>query len=296
MKRKISIVFGLASLMGIGALAAEVTPPRGSTPAAKAVAAVPKPASKPMTLAKEAPVEKLAPPPNLPVTEIVDRNIASRGGLDAWHAVTSMTISGEMDAGGKQDAKLPFVLSLKRPHLNRLEIKFQEQAAVQVWDGQQGWKVRPYLNRNEVEPYTAAEVRSAAASAELDGPLIDFAKKGTKVEVVGAETVEGKNAYKLRLTRKGGEQIHVWIDAGNFLEVKIDGEPRRMDGRMHPVTIFYRDYKPVNGLKIPHTMETVVGGIKGSHKMTIVAVKVNPPMEDSLFAKPQLVLARASAP
>jgi len=43
----------------------------------------------------------------------------------------------------------------------------------------------------------------------------------------------------------------------------------------------------VGRLQFPRTMETVVESVKGSHKMTIQAIKVNPPLDDSLFAKPQ---------
>jgi len=282
MKRSISILCGLAAV----AMAADVARAAKAAPPAKEV-----PANKAAPTAKAPRAKKIPPPPALPIGQIVDRNIAARGGMAAWRAVNSLAMSGEMDAGGKQDAKLPFVLSMKRPQKSRLEIKFQEQTAVQVWDGNQGWKVRPYLNRNEVENYTAAETKSAAAAAELDGPLVDFAQKGTKVELAGTEVVEGKNTYKLKLTLKGGEQIHLWIDAKSFLEAKIDGEPRRMDGRMRKVAVFYRDFKPVGGLQLPQTMETLVESVKSSHKMTIQTIKVDPPLDDSLFAKPQLTQA-----
>jgi outer membrane lipoprotein-sorting protein len=283
MKRTISILCVLASMATEVAMATDVAPAAKAAPPAKAV-----PAAKAAPLAKTPPATRLAPPPELPVAQIVDRNVAARGGLAAWRAVTSLTMAGELDAGGKQDTKLPFVMSMKRPQKSRLEIKVQDQTAVQVWDGKQGWKVRPYLNRNEVENYTTAEARSAAAAAELDGPLVDFARKGTKVELAGTEVVEGKNTYKLKLTLKGGEQLNLWIDATSFLEVKIDGEPRRIDGRMRRVAVFYRDFRPVGGLQLPHTMETVVEKVEGSHKMTIKTIKVNPPLDDSLFAKPQL--------
>src|SRR5262252_8403967 len=101
----------------------------------------------------------VAPASNLTAAQIVEKNVAARGGLAAWRAINTMTMSGQMDAGGKQDAKLPFVMNLKRPHKSRLEIRFQDQAAVQVYDGAQGWKVRPFLGRNEVEPYTSAEAK-----------------------------------------------------------------------------------------------------------------------------------------
>ncbi len=289
MKRIISILCGLASMTAAVAMAADVTP------AAKAATAKAVAPAKTAPAAKAPPAKKLAPPAALPVAKIVDRNISARGGLSAWRAVNSLTMSGDMDAGGKQDVRLPFVMSMKRPLKSRLEIKVQDETAVQVWDGREGWKVRPYLNRNEVEPYTAAEAKSAAAAAELDGPLVDFARKGTKVELAGTEVVEGRNTYRLKLTLKSGEQRNLWIDAATFLEVKIDGEPRRMDGRMRKVAVFYRDFKPVGGLQFPHTMETVVESVKGSHKMTIQAIKVKPPLDDSLFAKPQLGSAKLTA-
>jgi hypothetical protein len=279
MKRTISILCVLASMAPELTLAADAVPAAKAPPTAKAP-----------------PEQKIAPPPALPVAQIVDKNVAARGGLAAWRAVASLSMSGELDAGGKQDTKLPFVMSMKRPKKSRLEIQVKDQTAVQVWDGTQGWKVRPFLNRNEVESYTRAEARSAAAAAELDGPLVDFAKKGTQVELAGTEVVEGKNTYKLKLTLKGGEQLNLWIDAKSFLEVKIDGEPRRIDGRMRKVAVFYRDFRTVAGLQLPHTMETVVEKVEGSHKMTIKAIKVNPPLGDALFAKPQLGLAKLTTP
>jgi outer membrane lipoprotein-sorting protein len=231
---------------------------------------------------------------DLTAAQIVDKNVAARGGLEAWRAVSSITMSGELDAGGKQDAKLPFVLSMKRPHKSRLEIKFQDKAAVQVYDGAQGWKYRPFLNREDIEAFTTAEAKSAAAAAELDGPLVDYAKKGTQVELAGMETIEGKSAYKLKLTPKTGEPLNLWVDATTFLEIKIDGEPRKLDSKVHKVAVFYRDYKPVSGLMIPHTLETVVAGVKPSRKMTIQLVRVNPSLQDATFGKPQIAVAKAT--
>jgi len=230
----------------------------------------------------------------LTAAQIVEQNVAARGGLRAWRAIDSLTMSGEMDAGGRQNSKLPFVWTLKRPHKSRLEIRFQDQTAVQVYDGKQGWKVRPFLNRNEVEPYTAAELKSAAAWQELDGPLVDYAAKGTKVELAGKESIQGRDNYKLELTLASGERRAVWVDAKTFLESKIGGEPRKLDGKTHPVAIFFRDYKTVNGLTMPHTLETVVEGVKQTHKIAIQSVSMNRPLEEALFVKPQWAMARAS--
>lgn len=235
-----------------------------------------------------------APAGNLTVAQIIDRNVAARGGLKAWRAVNTLALSGRLEAGGKKNTELPFTMKMKRPHMSRLEIRFQDQTAVQVYDGMQGWKVRPFLGRDEVEPFTPDEAKAAAGWQELDGPLIDYVNKGTKVELQGKETVEKHSAYKLKLTMKNGEERHLWVDAANFLELKIDGEPRRLDGKLRNVAIYYRDYKAENGLMLPHVLETVVEGGKQPHKMLIEHVTVNQPMETSLFAKPSLALAKTS--
>jgi hypothetical protein len=245
--------------------------------------------------------------PKLTAAEIVDRNIAARGGLSAWQSVKTLSWSGEMDAGGNnaprftapgmpapppasplpaQQVQLPFALELQRGRKSRLEIIFNGQTAVQVYDGTQGWKLRPFLNRNEVEPYTAEELKIAANQADLDGMLIGHAAQGTRIELAGTEMVDGSDAYKLKLTLKSGEVRHEWIDATSFLEVKIEGTPRRLDKKMHAVSVYLRNYKAVNGLQIPHLIETVVEGVQRTEKIRIEKVAVNPPLAASRFSKP----------
>ncbi len=265
----------------------------------------------------------------LSAAEIVEKNVAARGGLQAWRAVQTMSLEGKLGAGGNQRAALPvpgaerrssrpvqpavvtrpveevdlpFVMELKRPRKMRFELQFNGQTALQVFDGAQGWKLRPFLNRRVVEPYTAEEMKMASMQAELDGPLVDYAAKGTKIELDGMEKVEDRDTYKLKLTMKSGESIHVWIDARTFLEAKIEGQPRRLDGVYHPVEVYFRDYRAVSGLQIPFALETKVLpvghtalGLKDPpvpvEKIVVEKVVVNPKLEDSRFSKPVVEVA-----
>jgi outer membrane lipoprotein-sorting protein len=157
---------------------------------------------------------------------------------------------------------------------------------VQVYDGTNGWKLRPFLNRNDVEPFTPEEAHSVAAQGEFEGPLVDYAAKGTKVDFEKVEPVEGRDAYKLKLTMKNGNVQHIWIDTQTFLDVKVDGAPRRMDGKMHDVWVSQRDFRSVQGLMVPFVVETAVDGYPNTHKMTIEKVALNPNLADAVFSKP----------
>jgi hypothetical protein len=128
--------------------------------------------------------------------QIVERHVAARGGLQAWRAVQTMSLTGKMEAGsgdsvarsrkfvqenlkrsgktelpGSMDSQeqaqkqvqLPFVMEMKRGHKSRLEIEFAGKTAVQVYDGANGWKLRPFLNRNDVQPFTTDEARAEAS-------------------------------------------------------------------------------------------------------------------------------------
>ena len=261
--------------------------------------------------------------------EIVDKNVAARGGLQAWRAVKTLSLSGKLGAGGNQRAalpvpmpggrksnrqampptpraaeevQLPFVMELARPGKMRFELEFNGQTAIQVYDGANGWKLRPFLNRRVVEPYTTDELKTASMQADLDGPLVDYAAKGTQIELVGTDKVEDRDTYKLKLTTKSRGAFHVWIDARTFLEAKIEGQPRRLDGVDHPVEVYFRDYRAVNGLQIPFVLETRVlqvgktaMGLKDPpvppEKVVIDKVLVNPKLDEARFSKPPVEIS-----
>ena len=262
---------------------------------------------------------------SLSAVQILVKHIAARGGLQAWRSVQAMSWTGKMDAGsgdsvsrsarfvraalsakapnaktlspadadalkGEADkqVQLPFVLEMKHPHMSRLEIEFAGKTAVQVYDGTHGWKVRPFLNRNDVEPFTEDEAKSEASKSDIEGPLVGAAAEGTNVALEGVEPVEGRDAYRLKLTMKNGSVQHIWIDAQSFLDVKIEGTPRRMDGKMRTVWIYQRDFRPVQGVLVPFVLETAVEGYPNTHKMLIDKVAVNPKLDAGLFTKPKV--------
>jgi outer membrane lipoprotein-sorting protein len=229
--------------------------------------------------------------PKLSAEQIVEKHVAAIGGLEAWRSLRSVVIEGELDAGGTPPHALPYVLKQKRGHLSRLEVSLGDQTAVQIFDGKNGWKVRPFTNRKEVETMTAAELAEASAAAvdDLDGPLVDAAQKGYKVALVGTSVVKGHPAYQLKLTSKAGAVRNLWLDGQNFMTLKMDGEPRKLDLRMHPVSIYFSDYRPEKGLQYAHQQETVVEQSKAAPtKRTVTKVRVNESIEDSAFAKPDL--------
>jgi len=287
-----------------------------TAPAAKTAPTSPvAPPIKPATDLKRAPADVTA-------AQVVQKHIAARGGMQVWQSLQSMVWNGKMYVGfgdsaarsaryvsnesmrsaGQQRAALikaqnqqpaekqiqvPSVLELKRPDKSRIEIEFAGKTSVQVFDGKNGWMKRPYLNRDTWEPFSTEQTQSQVGKWDLEGPLVDYVAKGTKVDLEGIEPVEGKDAYRLQLTMKSGEVQHIWIDTKSFLDVKVEGTPRRMDSKMRTVWVYQRDFRPVQGVMVPFVLETAVDGYKDTHKMVIDKVTLNPVLDDSMFARPK---------
>src|SRR5207237_1416551 len=90
---------------------------------------------------------------------------------------------------------------------------------------------------------------------------------------------QGHNQARLKLTARTGSVQRVWIDAQSFLDIQVEGVPRRMDGKMHSVWIHQRDFRSVQGLKIPFIVETIVDGYPQAHQIVVDKVAVNPKLD-----------------
>jgi hypothetical protein len=229
--------------------------------------------------------------------QIVEKNVAARGGVEAWRQVRTMIWGGHIATGNLSDPILPFVLEYKRPTKTRFEITTGHEKTLRIFDGSTGWKEltsavgAPILRR-----FSRHELRSAREAEGIDGLLIDHQAKGIEVALEGTDDVGGHKAYRLAATLPSGLTRHVWVDAQTFLDLKSSREPHTTGGRARTESVFYRDYRAIDGLLMPMTIETRDSEGRVVRRMTIDEVTLNPSLSDSHFQKPSLPERRHSVP
>ena len=237
------------------------------------------------------------------VEQIIAKNAAARGGLKAWRKINTMIWAGHIQSARAPAHDMPFLLEMKRPNKTHFEIKAGGAAATRIFDGEHGWTVRLARNgRPVLIPYSAEELRSAKDAYGLDGPLLDYKAKGIKLSLDGTDRIEGRKAYRLNVMLPSGTAYPLWVDAGTFLEVKYDRQARTPFGQPATVSVFYRDYQTVNGLKLPFMLETRTGpaglhehgpaAADVSDKLVIDKIVLNPPLGALAFSKPALFRRR----
>ncbi len=227
-----------------------------------------------------------APEPEL--AHILEKNAAARGGLEAWRKVQTMVWTGHVEHADGSGPRLPFQFEQKRPNLTRFEIAADKDVSVRVFDGRQGWKVRPNASgKPELQPYSEAEMRAARDALVIDGPVLDAAAKGVQVTLDGVDEVEGRKAYRLIAKLPSGTTQRVWIDAESSLEVKYDRPARDAAGRPTTLAVYLRKYQTYEGLQIPFTIETgTPGGGPITDRLVIDRIAINANLPDGMFARP----------
>jgi outer membrane lipoprotein-sorting protein len=226
-------------------------------------------------------------------TQILSKVFVARGGLARMRAIKSESVQGTISFGS--EASGPFVVELKRPLKMHMTLSVQNQTMVRVFDGTQGWANNPFAGKTNPDSMTDEDLKNISEEADFDGPLVDYAKKGNKVELVGKDKVEDKDVWRVKLTTKNGDLRYYLFDAQTFLLLKWEGK-RRADGKEFPVESYFRDYRDVDGLKFSFQIDSGSSATNLTQKLVIDKIELNVAIPDSEFEKPAAPDSGAVAP
>jgi len=217
--------------------------------------------------------------------EVLARHHLSRGGRDKLLAVQSLKMSGKMTMP-QLGIEMPLVIWQKGPGQLRIEATFQNRVIVQAVDGGNAWRIVPFLGAGEPQDMPADLAVMFRECADFQNPLVSAKAGGDQLALLGREEIGGVPVYKLKLTRREDNRpILYFLDAESGMEVK-NASPVRNGEKERMVESWPRDFRPVDGVMMPFSVESRVDG-KTLMLMAFDSVEINPPIDDSLFQKPQ---------
>jgi outer membrane lipoprotein-sorting protein len=212
--------------------------------------------------------------------ELVAKNLAARGGREKLQSLETMKMVGNATFQGMD---MPMTLITKRPNKMRQELTMQGQAIVQAFDGTTVWVQNPMMGPG-AQPIEGPQADALKTQALFDGPLVGYKERGDTLEVVGEAEVEGTKVWKLKLARKDGRAMHIFLDADTGLEKQMSATMEQNGMTMEFDTIF-SDYQPADGVQVARSMKTMMGG-QPMATVKITSVEYNVPIEDSIFVMP----------
>jgi hypothetical protein len=212
------------------------------------------------------------------VDEIAEKHAAALGGADKLKGVKTIISDRSLAVNGME---IPTKTILVVGKAVRSESTVMGNTMVQVLDGTTGWMIRPTMmgGTGEPEDMPAEVIKQTVSQLDPFGGLVDYKEKGNKVELVGTEKVDKKDAFHLKLTTKDGQTIDEWVDAQTYLISKV-----KVDVAGQSSEISFSDYKDTDGIKFAKTMD--MSSPQGSISFITNKVVINGPVDEAIFKKP----------
>ncbi len=205
--------------------------------------------------------------------ELVAKNLEARGGADKLAKIKTIHTVGKVRAGGGLEAKVESWAVA--PTSYRGEFSLQGMTAIQAWDGHEAWTISPFQGRREPQRVTPDDAKPLIEEADVAGPLVDYKAKGNKIEYLGTEDIEGTEAHKLRVTLGNGDNMVLFIDPDQFLEIRVVNH-RIVRGQEEVQTTDLGEYEKVDGIYFPFE----------SGNRHLDKVELNPQIDPKMFAFP----------
>ncbi len=218
------------------------------------------------------------------VDEIIANHIKVKGGSEKLESIETAKATGKMV---RMNMEMKFSMYYKKPGMTRTEVVFSDKLMVFAYDGKTAWQISPFTGIEGPQIMTGDQADDAKESSEMfENPLINYKKKGNKVELLGKSELEGTEIYKVKLTKKNGKKIIYYFDTETFIDLKTETITIRKDGKEMKHESFSGDFKEVNGIMTAFSIKTKVNGMDMGN-IVIESIKYNEPLADSLFIMPE---------
>ncbi len=195
--------------------------------------------------------------------------------------VNRMQITGTAVQMGRE---VPFITIRARPDKVYNEATIEGMKVIQAFDGTTGWVVEPWLSE-EPRELTEDELANVMRTSEIDSDLFNWRRRGRELHLVGVETFEGREVYKLELFISEEYNYLYYLDTETFLITKIVNRSMSPSGDLLEGETKIVDYMRVNDIMFPARTEFRFGGQLQMINL-VEEIQINPPIDDRIFSIP----------
>ena len=207
---------------------------------------------------------------------VVDNYLEAIGGKEKYSKVEDRTTIMRGEIMGQN---LSIVIKQKVPNKLKQNIRSGEMKQTILYDGTKG----VMIVGDEKTEFDNKKLGKLKLEAAMNF-LLDPEAYGVSLELIGIETVDSTECYKIELTTEGGTSWVQFYSIDSGLKIKEVKEVETTQGNFQQET-FYSDYKEVDGLKFPFKINQSFG--MQTIEMNVSSIKLNKGLKDSDFEIPE---------
>ncbi|WP_025741428.1 LolA-like protein [Aquimarina pacifica] len=217
--------------------------------------------------------------------EIITNYFENTGGKENWEKLGGVTMKGIMKMQGME---IPFEQTMMKD--GRQSTTIELQGSKMIWaayDGEISWSRNQMTMEAEKSDSETTENMKKQIK-DWPSPFLNYKEKGYAVELIGKETIDGTETFKIKVTKDpivvNGQSepniSHYYFDTENFVPIIIEEEIKNgpMKGKTFKMSI--SDYQEVGGLYFPFAQSSEF------QSMDFKEFILNPEVEKTIFDLP----------
>ncbi len=223
--------------------------------------------------------------------EIIANYFENTGGVDAWKSIEGIKMSAKMN---QQGMEIPLDIIRLKNGKQMTVINFQGKQIKQgVFNGETLWSTNFMTQKAEKADQETTDNMKLQVN-DFPDPFLNYKENGYSIELMGKETIDGTETFKIKLTKKpvkidGKDEEDVsyyFFDTENFVPLFVRAEIKAgpMKGQMSESKL--SDYQEVGGVYFPFSLTQ---GLKGQAGPTISidTIVLNPKVDEKEFEFPE---------
>ncbi len=225
------------------------------------------------------------------VDEIINKYFEATGGKAKWEAIKGVKYAAKVNQGGME---IPLEITQMKDGKQSTKINFQGKVIMQgVYDGTTLWS-HNFMNMKAEKSDAEATENYKKNIGDFPDPFLNYKSRGWKVELMGKESVDGAEAYKIKLTKNpikvdGVETENVsyyYFDVESSVPVMQESEIKEGPAKGQISQIKLSDYQEVDGIMFPFSISQGVKGQAGQ-PIVISSIQLNPTVDAAEFKYPE---------
>ena len=225
------------------------------------------------------------------VDEIIDNYFENTGGVENWEKIEGVKMNAKVNQGGME---IPIEIVQLKSGKMMTTISLQGQSLKQgVFDGEVLWSTNFMTQKAEKSDEESTNMVKNEMN-QFPDPFLNYKEKGFTAELVGTETVDGSETFKIKLTTTPniieGKEVpsisYYFFDSENFVPIQVQKEIQVGPGKGMVSEIKMSDYQEAGGVYMPFSMTQGVKGQPGA-PINMDKIEINPTIDDSEFTFPE---------
>ncbi len=223
--------------------------------------------------------------------EILANYFENTGGMENWQNLEGLKISGKVS---QQGMEFPINILQLKDGRQMSSFVFQGKEIKQgVYDGETLWNTN--FMTMKAEKADAEQTANFKLNAnDFPDAFLNYKDKGYTVELIGKETIDGTETFKIKLIKEpvtvdGVEKDDIsfyYFDTENFVPLAVESEIMSGQGKGQTSKTTMSDYQEANGLYFAFSTTQYING-NPLWTMNMDNVELNPAVEEGAFAFPE---------